>query len=330
MVNDPLYAKALAWLLEYDAANPSIRYFALRDLMDYPADPAELQEARGAIMQSGAVPVILDAQHPDGYWRDEGAGYRKYQGTMWQIMLLGEFGAAGDDARVRRGVDYLLGHGIAANGGFAWNKKPLPSGVALCLNGNLLTALIQLGRLHDERVQGVLEWMAHAITGDPPIRYYAAATSGPDFACGINGHLPCGWGGVKALKGLGMIPAGERSEVVGRAIERGTDFLLRHDLARAAFPTDSVVSEQWFKLGFPLSYWSDILEVVAVLVAAGKGKAAGVQEAYTWVLSKRDENGRWKLENALNGRMWVNIERRNHPSKWITLRALRVMKGMAA
>jgi hypothetical protein len=47
-------------------------------------------------------------------------------------------------------------------------------------------------------------------------------------------------------------------------------------------------------------------------------------------MSKQDQQGRWKLENTLNGKMWVDIERRGKPSKWITLRALRVVKAMAA
>jgi hypothetical protein len=45
------------------------------------------------------------------------------------------------------------------------------------------------------------------------------------------------------------------------------------------------------------------------------------------VLSKQNEEGIWKLENTYNGRMHVNIEKKNKPSKWITLRALQVIKN---
>jgi hypothetical protein len=44
--------------------------------------------------------------------------------------------------------------------------------------------------------------------------------------------------------------------------------------------------------------------------------------ALQFILSKQDAQGRWKLENALNGKMWADIEEKGKPSKWVTLRAL--------
>ena len=78
----------LPWLQEPDPHNPAIRYFALRDLFDRPAEDPEARAAHAAIMTGGPIPVILGAQHPDGYWQRPGGGYGKYHGTVWQIMLL--------------------------------------------------------------------------------------------------------------------------------------------------------------------------------------------------------------------------------------------------
>jgi hypothetical protein len=61
------------------------------------------------------------------------------------------------------------------------------------------------------------------------------------------------------------------------------------------------------------------------------GLAAAVLPMVTWLLAgldKQDAPGRWKLENALNTKMWADIEQKGQPSKWITLRALRVVKAM--
>ena len=44
------------------------------------------------------------------------------------------------------------------------------------------------------------------------------------------------------------------------------------------------------------------------------------------IIGKQDAHGRWRLENSLNGKMWVDIERRGKPSKWVTLRVLRVLQ----
>jgi len=318
----------LSWLCEPDPANPAVRYFALRELLDRPADDPGVLEAQAAIMTDGPVPAILAAQQPDGYWQQPGSGYGKYRGTMWQIMFLCDLGADPNDARVRRGCDYVLGHSVASNGGFAWYKKPLPNGVVHCLNGNLLAALIRLGWLEDPRVQQALEWQAHAITGEAPIHFTRYGTSGPEFACAINEKQSCGWGATKAIKALLAVPPGRRTPIVRRALERGEQFLLRYDLATAAYPYTRRVSTSWFELGFPLSFWSDVLETLAVLVALGYGRDPRLGDAAHWLLNKQDAQGRWTLEHGLNGKMWVDIEQEGKPSKWITLRALRVVKAL--
>lgn len=319
----------LPWLCESDSRNPAVRYFALRELLDRPDDDLDMLAARAAIMTDGPVPAILAAQHPDGYWEQPGSGYGKYRGTVWQIMFLAEMGADPNDARVRLGCDYVLAHSVASNGGFAYYKKPEPGGVVHCLNGNLLAALIRLGWLEDPRVQRALAWQAHAITGEAPIQFTRYGTSGPEFACQINGNLPCGWGATKAMKALLAVPFGQRTPMMQRALECGADFLLRYDLAKAAYPYTRRVSTNWFKLGFPLSFWSDLLETLAVLVALGYGQNPRLADAVHWLLSKQDMQGRWILEHGLNGRMWVNIEQHGKPSKWITLRALRVLKALS-
>ena len=51
-----------------------------------------------------------------------------------------------------------------------------------------------------------------------------------------------------------------------------------------------------------------------------------VRQAVEWVLSKQDDQGCWKLEYGYKGKMWIDIEKKGKPSKWITLRALRVIK----
>ena len=319
----------LSWLCEPDHTNPAVRYFALRELRDRPADDPEVVEAQAANMTGGPVPAILAAQQPEGYWQHPGSGYGKYRGTVWQIMFLSELGVDPSDVRLRRGCDYVLGHSVASSGGFAYYKKPQPGGVVHCLTGNLLAALIRLGWLADERVQRALEWQARAITGEPPIQFTRYGTSGPEFTCQINENQPCGWGATKAMKALVAVPPEQRSPIVWHALERGADFLLRYDLAQAAYPYTRTVSANWFALGFPLSYWSDLLETLAVLAALGYGGDPRLAGAVDWLLSKQDAQGKWTLEHGLNGHMWVDIEQQGKPSKWITLRALRALKALA-
>jgi hypothetical protein len=318
------------WLLEPDPDNPGVRYFALRDLFDQPEQDPGVQAARVAIMTTGPVPAILDAQYPDGYWVKPGGGYSpKYRSTVWQIIFLAELGADPSDERVRRGCEYLLDHSIASNGAFSVNQKPVPSGCIHCLNGNLIHALNRLGYADDPRVQAALDWQAQSITGAKSFRYQKSGVPGPDFACSANLGQPCGWGANKAMRALLSVPPEARTPTVQRAIEAGVEFLFSRDPAVADYPYTERVSSTWFKFGFPLSYWSDVLETVAVLVELGYGGDPRLAGALQLVLSKQDAQGRWKLENALTGKMWVDIEQKGQPSKWVTLRALRVLKRVA-
>jgi len=131
------------------------------------------------------------------------------------------------------------------------------------------------------------------------------------------------------MKALIAVPLDLRTPTVQRAIKVGAEFLLSRDPAVADYPYTERVSSTWFKFGFPLSYWSDVLETAAVLVELGYGDDPRLDNALQLILSKQDAQGRWKLENTLNGKVWADIEQKGKPSKWVTLRALRILKRVA-
>ena len=98
---DQLKGDSLAWLLEPD--DPGVRYLALRDLLDRPADDAELLAAQQAAHVQGPIATILDAMAPEGYWVEPGPGYNpKYRSTVWSITLLAQLGASVDAGRTHR------------------------------------------------------------------------------------------------------------------------------------------------------------------------------------------------------------------------------------
>ena len=314
----------LDWLLEKD--NPSVRHFAQKHLLDRSDDDAEVQSARRAIMRSDPIKKILAAQEPEGYWAKPGSGYAgKYRSTTWQILFLAELGADGRNRQIRRGCEYVLDHSQAVHGGFSAYANATPSGAIHCLNGNLIWALIALGYGDDERVQRAVEWLAGANTGDD-FDGWNAIVPGPGFRCGVNMGQPCAWGGVKALRALAHMPVAWQSPRVKKATTMAAEFLLSRDLAKADYPYTGRVSGEWFKFGFPLSYTSDVLEALLALGEAGYGRDPRLKNAIDLVLSKRDANGRWLMKHSLNGKMWTDIEKKGQPSKWITLRALHVLK----
>ncbi len=321
-----LKADPLPWLLEPDEADPGVRYFALRDLLDRAADDAEVVATQAQVMRTGPILAILDAQYPGGYWVKPGAGYSpKYRATLWQVLFLAQLGADGRDERVRRAVEYVFAHAQAPSGAFSTNGRP--SGAIHCLWGNMVRALLDLGHGGDERLSRAIDALARSVTGDGYKWYRKSGVQAPGFICSANYGLPCAWGAVRALWGLNRVPAAGRTPAVEAAIEACTDFLLSYNVARADYPYYERISSSWLKFGYPLGYVTDVLLTLEVLSETGYAKDPRLNEAVELVLSKQDDQGRWKMEYSYNGKMWADIEVKGQPSKWVTLRAVRVVKG---
>jgi hypothetical protein len=161
-------------------------------------------------------------------------------------------------------------------------------------------------------------------------RWYASGTSGPGFECAANDGLACGWGAAKAMLALARIPMSARTALVSRAIEAGAAFLLSRDPAEADYPMgwgNSRPNGSWFKLGFPSGYVTDVLQVLEALTELGLGRDSRLGRAHAWLRLKADADGRWRNEYAYNGKTWVDFERQGGPSKWVTLRALAVLRS---
>jgi hypothetical protein len=327
--------QALDWLLEEDADYPSVRYLALRDLEERGEDDADVISAYQASLRSGPIPVILNAKSNEGFWVKSGPGYYpKYKSLVWQIIFLAQLGADLREARVRKACDYLLEQAVGSHGGFSMSATP--SGAIHCLQGNLAAALLAMGMENDERLTRALEWMACSVTDDlfndaqggaAPIHYYRSGISGPGFLCSANDHKPCAWGAAKVALALSKIPLKKRTQNMQKATQACLDFLLSTDPAGADYPHPYAPkpSTSWFKFGFPVFYITDVLQVLEALVDLGCAGDPRLKNAIALLLEKQDQNGRWLMEYTYNGKTWVEIEEKHKPSKWVTLRALRVL-----
>jgi len=331
---DQLKGDSLSWLL--DPQNPEVRYLALRDLLEYPRDHPDLRAACRAAHQGGPIASVLGAMDPSGHWVEPGAGYNpKYRSTVWSVILLAQLGASIDeDARIARACAYLLDHALADGGQFT--ASGAPSGTADCLQGNLSWALLELG-YDDPRLEKAFDWMARTVTGEgiaslddrrAVVRYYAGKC-GPNFACGANNKLACAWGAVKVVLALGTLPVNRRTPIIERATGQGVDFLFSVDPADATYPAGYAdkPSGNWWKFGFPVFYVTDLLQLAEALAAVGHGKDPRLARTLALIRDKQDAQGRWTLEYDYAGKTWVDFGAKKQPNKWVTLRALRVLKA---
>lgn len=321
----------LDWLLEED--EPGVRYLTMRDLCGKSQDDPELVKACQVAYENGPIAIILDHMQPEGWWEKPGPGYGpKYRSTVWAVILLAQLGASIDqDERIALACRYVLDHSYASGGYMSCNGKP--SHTIDCLQGNLCWALTELG-CDDPRLDEAYHWLAVSQTGegiapktakDSTMRYYAYKC-GPNFTCGANYELPCAWGATKVLLALGKIPPKKQTPQIQRAIDLAVDFFFSIEPTTAAWPYHEKINSTWWQFGFPVFYNTDLLQVAEALVKVGYGADPRLASTLELIRSKCCEDGFWKLEHDYRNKTWGNYGKKGQPNKWVTLRALRVLR----
>ena len=320
------------WLLEEN--NPSVRYFALIKIMNQDKNDSEVKEAKEKIMREGIVPKILSKQKEGGYWEIAENFYirTKYKGTVWQIIVLAGLGADGRDERIQESCEFILKNSQdRSSGAFAYynsrnggdSNKILP-----CLTGNMLWSLIKFGYLDDSRIQQGINWIVDYQRFDDGLEhapdewpYNIGSKKGE--ACW--GKHTCYMSVVKNLKALAEIPPNKRTEGIENVINEAVEYILVHHVYKQSHNLNVVAKQEWTHFGFPLMWKTDALEVSELLTRI-RCKDERMQDAIDLIVSKQNENGRWILEKTFNGRMQANIERKGKETKWLTLKAVKILK----
>jgi hypothetical protein len=335
--HEQLNGDTLSWLLECD--EPGVRYLAMRDLLELPANDVSLIAAQELAHAKGPISIILDEMEDSGYWVEAGPGYNpKYRSTVWSIIMLAQLGASIVlDKRLERACQHLFENALTKNGQFSISGTP--SGTIDCLQGNLCAAMLDLS-FNDPRLEKAFEWMARSVTGNgiapmkdkkALLRYYSGKC-GPDFLCGANNKLPCAWGAIKVMLAFAKLSQKQRSPLIENAVQKGVEFLLGIDPAEATYPTgwSNKPSGNWWKFGFPVFYVTDLLQNVEALVRLGYGDDPRLTNALNIIREKQDKNGRWALEYTYTGKTWVDFGEKKYPNKWVTMRAAWVLKNISS
>ncbi len=293
-----LNGNPLGWLLSPE--NPSVCYWTLVDTLDRPTDDPEVVEARTAIADQPLVKELFSLQRPEGYWGDDETKPYTAQGAVAALTLLHMLGVA-PDARTAAGCDSFLRFCQHESGGLSMTKK-LRSGIFPCTTGEHLPFLVYFGLGDDPRVRAAFTFLIENMSADDALD------------CGRYQHRDCLWGAIAALKGFAVLPVDMRSEESERAVERLVDALLN-----AAYDFEGE-HRRWLTFGVPRGW--DLLSALRALAAHGYGQDTRFRPLLKLMLSRQDDRGRWPCGSV--SRTWP-LEKRNQPSKWITLDALRVL-----
>jgi hypothetical protein len=308
----------LDWLLDSDSA---IRWQVLRDLAGEPADTVAAERARVATEGWGAR--LLALQGEDGQWEggalfparwfesDPGARPKgqPWTATAYSLVGLRDFGVDPDDDGVRRAVAQVREHCRWEHAGqpfFAGEVEP-------CING----MVVALGAYFDEDVEEVV------------VRLIGEQLEDGGWNCEVeNGSVRSSFNTtIRVLEGLSAherAKGGSAESIAAR--RRGEEYLLERKLFRRK-STGDVVDPAWLQFSFPTRWHYDVLRGLEYFRAAGDPPDSRVDEAAGLLRSRQQSDGTWLLENTHPGVVHFALEDGDgRPSRWNTLRALRVLR----
>jgi hypothetical protein len=132
---------------------------------------------------------------------------------------------------------------------------------------------------------------------------------------------------ISALEGLRHyeLRGGPELPAVRRAQSRGREFLLEHRLFRS-HRTGEVINPEFTRFSFPPRWHYDILRALDYFQAVDAPRDRRLAEAIEIVQSRLGKDGRWPLEYTYTGKTYFALESVGKPSRWNTLRALRVLR----
>jgi hypothetical protein len=291
------------WLLDSD---PAIRWQVLRDLVD--ADSAAVAAERARVAREGLGVEILSRQGPDGAWHspDKPA----WLPTLFTAQLLRSTGADPADPAVDAAVTRLAA-------GFRWDEefgaRPFFEGeVEPCINGGTLA----LGGYLRRPTRSLAQRLVGEQLDDGGWNCEAPRSTRSSFHTTI-----CVLEGLLAYERA----AGSTPEIAG-ARRRGEEYLLSRRMFRRR-STGDVVDPSFVTFSFPPRYAYDVLRGLDHLRDAGGAPDERIDEAVGVVRDRRQADGRWLLDGSHPEAIAVALgESVGEPSRWITLRALRVLR----
>jgi hypothetical protein len=306
--------ETVGWLLDGD---PAIRWQTMRDLTG--ASPAEIASERARVPREGLGAEVLGRQQPDGAWRR--ADRPAWLSTLFTLQLLRAAGVDRAEPAVESAVSRLetklrwsnepfwelRGAEFGGNPFFEGEEEPCINGGVLALGGYFGRPAGSLSRrlLSEQLEDG--GWNCEAPK--------SVRSSFHTTICVLEGLLAY-------ERAVGPAPE------VAAARKRGEEYLLERALFRRR-STGEVANPEFLELAFPPRYHYDVLRALDYLRDAHLGLPPDprLHDAVRFVASKRQVNGRWLLDRAYDEALPLLCgESLGEPSRWNTLRALRVLR----
>jgi hypothetical protein len=300
--------KTLSWLLEGD---PSIRWQVQRDLLHLP--PTKYEAERKKIAREGWGKRLLDLQDSDGRW---GGGMYgpKFISTTYTMLTLRLLGLPPNNSQAKRACKLFLDEGFYTDGGinffqYGWKYSET------CITGMILSLLAYF-RYPDVRLHAIAAHLAgqQMKDGGWNCESYKSATHSSFHTT------------ISVLEGLYEYECfyPEKKKSISQIRARGHEFLLRHHLYKS-HRTGEVFDPKMTAMPFPPRWRYDFLRGLNYFQACNAKKDERMKDAIELLKSKQKPDGRWMMNTGMTGRKFFDLEKPGQPSRWNTLRAMRVL-----
>ena len=299
------------------SGDPAIRWQVLRDLVGAPA--AEVAAERARVAPEGWGAQLLAEQADDGRW--DGGTYRPgwadesrpffdaWTATHFALQSLVDLGLDPASAQARRAVGLVRDHVR-----WEYDGSPYFDGeVEPCINGMALTA----GAYFGEPASRIVDTLLGGQLPDGGWNCWAQdASAVSSFHSTI-----CVLEGLRALE-----TAGGATEATRTAQAAGETYLLDRALLRRK-STGELVDPRMTMLSYPVRWYFDVLRGLDHFRLAGR-RDPRLSDAVELLRAKAGPHGLFPYENCHQGPTLFDMEAEaeGFPSRWVTLRALRVLR----
>lgn len=292
------------WLLEGD---PAIAWQVERDLLDAQESDWRATQSRVAIEGWGAR--LLAERADTGRWTT-GLYSPKWTSTTYSLLQLWRMGLPRDNASAVASTELLLDEKVWLFG----DKKPHWEA---CVAGFGLS-LSSWFTVDDTRRQRLVgEILDHQLAdGGWNCRSVRTGSKHGSFHTTMN-----------VLEGLReyVLSGGSRADEVARAEALGREFFAAHHLYRS-HRTGKIPDQRMARMPFPPRWHHDILRGLDYFRAAGAAPDERLQDPVDVVLGYQRKDGRWPIHQNYSGKVWFDMESGRQPSRWNTMRAMRVLR----
>jgi hypothetical protein len=300
--------KLIDWLLEGD---PAIGWQTQRDLVG--ALPSIVEDERLRVASEGWGVQLLALQEPSGRWGG-GLYSPKWISTHYTMFSLRFLGLPQYNPKAHKACQLLLEAGYYRDGGINFSASIKYS--ETCITGMVLSILAYF-RYPDRRIHDLVEHLVDQQMADGGwnCQSYRGATHSSFHTT------------ISVLEGLHhyALVYPEQSAALHPVQSRAHEFLLIHRLYRSHH-TGQVVNPAMTRFPFPPRWHYDVLRALDYFQAVNAQRDERFEDAIQLLLKKRKRDGRWFLNRGPSGRIYFDLEKAGGPSRWNTLRALRVLR----